>query len=43
MLKKGFQPLGFMEEMFRKLVTQLFQKMSKKNFYVMRVQLLQLA
>lgn len=34
---------GFMVEMFRKLMIQLFQKMSKKNFYVMRVQLLQLA
>lgn len=41
--QKGFQPLGFMVEMFRKLMIQLFQKMSKKNFYVMRGQLLQLA
>lgn len=30
--QKGFQPLGFMVEMFRKLMIQIFQKMSKKTF-----------
>ena len=41
--RKGFQRLVFMVEMFRKLMIQIFQKMSEKNFYVMRAQLLQLA